>query len=99
MPEKKTHEILIDLLEADTAIFLADRPTLLELARFIDGLAQVQAALEKIRTIACKEFVDRLERANNEVDESAPHSLGCRAEGAIDLRSISAAREVHRQDR
>ncbi len=99
MPPKKMHEILIDLLEADTAIFLADRPTLLELARFIDGVAQVQAALEKVRTIACSEFVDRLARATNEVDEGAPHTLGCQAEDAIDLRFVSAAREVHRQER
>lgn len=55
------HEVLIELLQTDTAVFLADRPTLLELAQFIDGLGQVQATIDAVVTTACREFASLLE--------------------------------------
>lgn len=54
-------EVLVDLLRTDTALFLADRPDIFELAQFIDGLAQVQGTLDEVRTTVCREFAGRLE--------------------------------------
>jgi hypothetical protein len=55
------HEVLVDLLQTDTALFLADRPSVVELARYIDGLGRVQASLDEVRTTLCREFAGRLE--------------------------------------
>ncbi len=76
MSRNTMHEVLVDLLQTDTALFLADRPGVVELARYIDGLGQVQATLDEVRTTLCREFAGRLEAGSAPCDKPEEGALG-----------------------
>ena len=63
MTDKQLHEILVEILHTDTAVFLASGPSLREMAERLDGLAEVQVALDEVRETMRRRFIGLLEQA------------------------------------